>query len=625
MSRKIQHAHSRKRCGDSAGRSQPVIVAEPVVVAVRNVVELMTDDGAGGREMEQTVATLEHGDVANRATIRSEIVTRDLLQAGQVLNPDETATIPVQPVDRGGASGGKQRQANDRLGLDVNTRDTLDKSDIHSAVVGGQCDAIRVRESLDVWGEEQLQGVGVQADAIHRPLVRVSDEHITVPGNRQVIEQMIALGIGGDIRPQDLAGPQIALEQPRLARGLSKRRRDHVAWRPGGKPQQRACGIGMDSDHAKQIAVSDEIEAGSVLGNANDLALRKAADEPLTREWITGQRFGQEIGIWEAERRCAENNRGPVALQASPNRAELGGAIQAGERGIGSNVRAGAEVREATEPTEGGRGLTDESEPTCDPIHNTRVVGGPPSERMGVIEVVAVTACREGTTSMHSEAPSTARRRSLRAEQRWRQEQGPSARPAACGHSLRPDDRTRIDSSPRPQVPRDVDHDHERREHPLDGARETIRVNNRDQVMRDEATAVASATRAQRECVFQGRERTDETRHCLDINTPARCQQMRGDDPAITASENAATYHEEQEAEVERNNQVSQQAIEHSPSPQAPLFLSSQTFGSQSSILLSSGSMIHANLPFSCDSGPWMIATPPARSCPSSSPRLSTR
>ncbi len=58
---------------------------------------------------------------------------------------------------------------------------------------------------------------------------------------------------------------------------------------------------------------------------------------------------------------------------------------------------------------------------------------------------------------------------------------------------------------------------------------------------------------------------------------------------------------------------------------QAPLFLSSQTFGSQSSILFSSGSMIHANLPFSCDSGPWMTSTPPARSCSSSSPRLSTR
>ena len=59
--------------------------------------------------------------------------------------------------------------------------------------------------------------------------------------------------------------------------------------------------------------------------------------------------------------------------------------------------------------------------------------------------------------------------------------------------------------------------------------------------------------------------------------------------------------------------------------PQAPLFLSSQVFGSQSSTLFPSGSMIHANLPFSCDSGPWMTSTPPARSCSSSSPRLSTR
>lgn len=34
------------------------------------------------------------------------------------------------------------------------------------------------------------------------------------------------------------------------------------------------------------------------------------------------------------------------------------------------------------------------------------------------------------------------------------------------------------------------------------------------------------------------------------------------------------------------------------------LFFSSQAIGSQSSTLLPSGSMIQANLPFSCDSGP---------------------
>lgn len=40
------------------------------------------------------------------------------------------------------------------------------------------------------------------------------------------------------------------------------------------------------------------------------------------------------------------------------------------------------------------------------------------------------------------------------------------------------------------------------------------------------------------------------------------------------------------------------------------LFFSSQFIGSQSSTLLLSGSMIHANFPFSCDSGPDTISTP---------------
>src|SRR6266576_1175518 len=230
---------------------------------------------------------------------------------------------------------------------------------------------------------------------------------------------MIAFGIGRHVRPQNVAGPQIALEQPRLAWGLPERCRDPVAWCPRGEPQQGACGIDMNADYAKEIAVRDEIGASPVLGNANDLALRKAADEPFTRNRIAGESLGKEIGIRDGERWCATNKRGPVALQASPNRTEFGGAI-----------RAGADVREATEPTEGGSWLTNESEPTCDRVNHTRVVGRPPSERLGVVEIVAVAACREGAASMHSEARSIARRRgSLRAEQRWRQEQGPR-RPA---------------------------------------------------------------------------------------------------------------------------------------------------------------------------------------------------
>jgi hypothetical protein len=40
------------------------------------------------------------------------------------------------------------------------------------------------------------------------------------------------------------------------------------------------------------------------------------------------------------------------------------------------------------------------------------------------------------------------------------------------------------------------------------------------------------------------------------------------------------------------------------------LFFSSQIIGSHSSTLFLSGSMIHANFPFSCDSGPDTTSTP---------------
>jgi hypothetical protein len=58
---------------------------------------------------------------------------------------------------------------------------------------------------------------------------------------------------------------------------------------------------------------------------------------------------------------------------------------------------------------------------------------------------------------------------------------------------------------------------------------------------------------------------------------------------------------------------------------QASLLLSFHSIGSQSSTLFPSGSIIHANLPFSCDSGPPTISIPEARSCASISSRSSTR
>lgn len=58
---------------------------------------------------------------------------------------------------------------------------------------------------------------------------------------------------------------------------------------------------------------------------------------------------------------------------------------------------------------------------------------------------------------------------------------------------------------------------------------------------------------------------------------------------------------------------------------QACLFLSSHAIGCQSSTLLPSGSTIHANLPFSCDSGPPTICTSLRRRSASISSRSSTR
>ena len=55
--------------------------------------------------MEQTIRTLKDVDVLNRPTVGRKIVARDLIEAGQVLNADECATIPIEPVDSSSAPG----------------------------------------------------------------------------------------------------------------------------------------------------------------------------------------------------------------------------------------------------------------------------------------------------------------------------------------------------------------------------------------------------------------------------------------------------------------------------------------------------------------------------------------
>ncbi len=80
--------------------------------------------------MEQTIRTLKHVDVPNRSTVGSEIVARNLIEAGQVLNADECAAIPIEPVDSSSASGCQQGQARDSPSAHIDTGDPLDKGHI---------------------------------------------------------------------------------------------------------------------------------------------------------------------------------------------------------------------------------------------------------------------------------------------------------------------------------------------------------------------------------------------------------------------------------------------------------------------------------------------------------------
>src|SRR5207245_11724708 len=112
------------------------------------------------------------------------------------------------------------------------------------------------------------------------PLIGVGGGPGSGPGYRQVIEQMAAPGVRRDIGPQDVAGPQIALEEPGLAWGLVGRCRGRGSGGPGGEPQKRACGIDVNADRTEEPAVGDEIGNGLVLGKSDNLPLREAADEP---------------------------------------------------------------------------------------------------------------------------------------------------------------------------------------------------------------------------------------------------------------------------------------------------------------------------------------------------------
>src|SRR2546430_10539411 len=227
---------------------------------------------------------------------------------------------------------------------------------------------------------------------------------------------MTAPGVRRDIRPQDEAGPQVALEEPGLAGGVVRRCRARGARGPGGGPQKRACGMEVNADQTEELAGGDEIGGGPVLGESDDLPLREAADEPTPRNRIVGESLGEQIGVRERERECAANNWDPVALQASTHDAGLGGGLEPRKSGIGIKVPCRTEIREATEPTKGCGGLAYERIPASDGVDHPGVAGRPRSDLPGVVEGVAGAARRPCPAGMLGKAPGAAGRGGLRGE-----------------------------------------------------------------------------------------------------------------------------------------------------------------------------------------------------------------
>src|SRR5438876_4997601 len=95
-------------------------------------------------------------------------------------------------------------------------------------------------------------------------------------------------------------------------------------------------------------------------------------------------------------------------MQAGAEGANNGGVVDPREGRIHINVLCSPEIRQATEPAEGGGGLPDERVPACDGVDDSRVVGRALSDLPGIVDVVGIAARRERVAGVLGKAPSAA-------------------------------------------------------------------------------------------------------------------------------------------------------------------------------------------------------------------------
>jgi len=113
-----------------------------------------------------------------------------------------------------------------------------------------------------------------------------------------------------------------------------------------------------------------------------------------------------------------------------------------------------------------------------------------------------------------------------------------------------------------PSIDHKIDGDDQRAENVLQALVEPGRINDRDQIVLDEAAGVTRLARGQAQFLFQRRQRTDAVAK-LDGRRPQDGRQVQAGRPFLAQQQKAAEDDEQDEAEMQQDNAVGKDSLDH--------------------------------------------------------------
>ncbi len=117
-----------------------------------------------------------------------------------------------------------------------------------------------------------------------------------------------------------------------------------------------------------------------------------------------------------------------------------------------------------------------------------------------------------------------------------------------------------------PPIDCQVDDDDGDSQADLHPSRQTCRIENRHQIVLDEAARVAGGPRLLSQSILQRGQRANRTGE-LDHRTPEGTGKMRPDQPGPAQSQQPAQYHEDDKGEVNEGHQIGGQAVNQATLP----------------------------------------------------------